>query len=114
MRRVVAGAITIGALAFPGPAAAHTLSIGAARGETLRWARTLVAATEAYAWGVGDCRRINAHNVDCPWWSKVAGRNGGAAIHCDYGSRVTLGPFDLERRTSRAHCHVEGYGGPTG
>lgn len=109
MRRLLAAAITVGALAVPAQAGAHTLAISTARGETLRWARTMATATEAYAWGVGDCRRVSAHIVDCAWSSKVAGRNGGAIIHCDNVVRVNLGPFGVERYSRVIACYAEGF-----
>lgn len=108
MRRFSVALVAVVALALPAPAVAHTLSISTARGETFRWARMMATATEAYAWGVGTCVRVNAHAVDCPWWSKTAGRNGGATTHCDNVVRVRLGTFGVERHYPVVRCRVEG------
>lgn len=110
MRRLLAGAVLTGALAVAAPAEAHTLSVSFARGETFRWARTMATAVQAAQWGVGDCRRINVHVVDCDWWDRVQGRNGGAIIRCDNVVRIRLGRFGVQREFPVIKCYVEGAG----
>ena len=109
MRRLVLAATVAATMAIPADAYAHTLSFGVARGETYRWARTNAAAAQSYAWGVGACQRINGHVIDCAWWSKTAGRDGGATIHCDRIVRIRLGRFGIEREYPVVDCHVEGF-----
>lgn len=84
MRKFVVAAIATGVLTVPAPAGAHTLPLGSARAEVTQWARLIAGTTRSHAWGMGACRRLSVHAVECDYWTDSVGAMGEnpTTIHC--------------------------------
>ncbi|MFL5821787.1 MAG: hypothetical protein ACJ76S_13985 [Solirubrobacteraceae bacterium] len=78
MRKTLVALVVATALVAAAPADAHTMSITTARAVTAASAhQQFVLAGWADDWGVGDCRQVSVHAVDCHYWLRRKNEDSG-------------------------------------
>ena len=104
MRKTLVALVVATALAGAAPADAHTLSIARAHAVTVAVAhQQFLLVGWADAWGVGECRRVNLHVVDCGYWLR---RDPGTLGGCTWNDTLRVYYAPAERTPSNT------FGGP--